>query len=210
MSGDSEARPAKPATTVPDDRRLSWIVDEILPHEHAVRQWLRRFPLVDVGTEDIVQECYARLCAAQPGDIRNGRALFFRCARNLMIEAARKANIHYLDRSLDWDDEIADSAPSPERIAAGRQEIDHLKARMLKLPALCRDVFVMRKVYGLSYAQIAQKLRISERSVERQVSNGLSWLAAHDETARPRQTPADSDLEDRPQSGHPIRAEKRS
>ncbi|GBQ20773.1 RNA polymerase sigma-24 factor [Gluconacetobacter sacchari DSM 12717] len=183
-SGDpSGGRQATP----PDDRRLSWIVDEILPHEGAIRRWLRRFPLVGTSAEDIIQECYARLCAASPGDIRDGRSLFFHCARNLVIESARKANVHYLDRDLDWDAaDIADAAPSPERIAAGRQEMDRLKAGMLKLPALCRDVFVLRKIYGLTYAQISQKLRISERSVERQIANGLARLACH--AADDRQT----------------------
>ncbi len=180
VRADSGNHAGETRPDLPDDSRLSWIVDDVLPHEGAIRRWLRRFPLVGTSAEDIIQECYARLCASNPGDIRDGRSLFFHCARNLVIESARRANIHYLDRDLDWDTaDIADAAPSPERIAAGRQEMDHLKAGMLKLPALCRDVFVLKKIYGLTYTQIAQKLRISERSVERQIANGLARLASH-------------------------------
>ncbi|WP_345148780.1 RNA polymerase sigma factor [Gluconacetobacter asukensis] len=159
------------------EERFRWLAAEILPHEAAVRQWLYRHRLVNATPDDIIQECYARLCAWSPDQVVNGRALFFHCARNLMVEHARKARVEYLDRDLDPGEiDIADTSPPPDRILAAREELNRLKGKMLGLPTLCRDVFVMRKIYNLSHEQIALRLGISRRSVRREVARGLDLL----------------------------------
>ncbi|MGH8200295.1 MAG: RNA polymerase sigma factor [Steroidobacteraceae bacterium] len=44
---------------------------------------------------------------------------------------------------------------------------------MDSLPPLCRRVFVLRKVYQLSHAEIAQVLGVSHSTIEKHVAKGL-------------------------------------
>ena len=42
------------------------------------------------------------------------------------------------------------------------------------LPVQCRRALVLKKVYGHSYKEIAEKLQISEKTVEKHISKGVT------------------------------------
>lgn len=172
-----EETAAKPSSPLPDTDHLAWIAQDVMPHENAVRQWLSRTLLPGVTEDDIIQECYARFCAAPFQDIQNGRAFFFSCARNLVIEYARKSKIRYLDADLGLEAcNVADDRPNPEQNLAARQQLDWLREQMMTLPSPCKDVFILRKIYNHSHDYIAQSLGISRRAVERHIGRGLQKL----------------------------------
>ena len=54
-----------------------------------------------------------------------------------------------------------------------REDFGFLCAAIERLPEQCRKVFVLKKIYGLSQREIAQKLNLSESTVEKHVANGL-------------------------------------
>ncbi|MCP1215982.1 RNA polymerase sigma factor [Acetobacter orientalis] len=163
--------------SVPDDTLLQWIAQDVMPHEAAVRRWLNKTPLPGFTPDDIIQECYARFCAASYQNIENGRAFFFSCARNLVIEYARRSKITFLNTDLGLEAyNVADNRPDPEQNLAARQQLDWLKEQMMTLPSPCKDVFILRKIYNYSHAYIAQTLGISQRAVERHISRGLQKL----------------------------------
>jgi RNA polymerase sigma factor (sigma-70 family) len=49
------------------------------------------------------------------------------------------------------------------------QEIDHL-------PKKCKNIFVLAKKEGLKYKEVAQKLNISAKTVERQMTIALKKI----------------------------------
>ncbi len=51
-----------------------------------------------------------------------------------------------------------------------------LAAGIARLPEKCREVFLLSRNHGLSYAQIALQLGISERTVEKHISKALRLL----------------------------------
>ncbi|GBQ10024.1 hypothetical protein AD952_14405 [Acetobacter cerevisiae] len=162
---------------LPDADRMTWITQNVMPYEPAIRGWLNRTTLPGMTADDIIQECYARFCSAPYQEIQNGRAYFFSCARNLVFEHARRAKIVYIDTSLGLEaHNVADSQPNPEQNFSSRQRLDWLKEQMMTLPSPCKDVFILRKIYNYSHATIAQKLGLSLRAVERHVSRGLQRL----------------------------------
>lgn len=162
---------------LPDAERLTWITQNVMPHEPAIRSWLNRTTLPGMTADDIIQECYARFCSAPYQEILNGRAYFFSCARNLVFEHARRAKIVYIDANLGLEAQnVADSQPDPEQNFSSRQRLDWLKEQMMTLPSPCRDVFILRKIYNYSHTTIAQQLGLSLRAVERHISRGLQKL----------------------------------
>jgi RNA polymerase sigma-70 factor (ECF subfamily) len=54
-----------------------------------------------------------------------------------------------------------------------------LIAAIQSLPERCRQVFTLRKIYGLSQKEIAQKLSISENTVEVQGAIGIRKCAEY-------------------------------
>jgi RNA polymerase sigma-70 factor (ECF subfamily) len=162
---------------IANDARIAWIGDEILPHERDVRSWLRRSSFRAMDPDDLIQEAYARIAAAELGEVACGRAYFFRTVRNLALEQVRRSRIVQIDAMADIERlSIEDEEPSPERIAAGRVELARIAALIEELPRKCRQVFIMRKVQALSQKEIAARLNISENTVETHAVKGLRLI----------------------------------
>src|SRR3546814_5522820 len=67
---------------------------------------------------------------------------------------------------------IVGDEPSPERIAAGRRELDRVRRLTEGLPERCRRIFEPRKIAGLPETEVAQRLGVAEHVVENDVTKG--------------------------------------
>jgi RNA polymerase sigma-70 factor (ECF subfamily) len=74
-----------------------------------------------------------------------------------------------LDDTLEWEC----PKPHPEAMIILRQQCELLLDAIAALPVQCRHVFLLRKIDELSYAQIAGKLAISEKTVQRHLVKAM-------------------------------------
>jgi DNA-directed RNA polymerase specialized sigma24 family protein len=73
--------------------------------------------------------------------------------------------------------DVLDQAPSAEEGLNTRQELALLMDAIASLPDRCREVLTLRKLYGLSQREIAQRLAITESTVEKHVAHGVRLCA---------------------------------
>lgn len=143
---------------------------EALYRRHA--NWLRDRLGKRVGREeaaDLVQEAYLRLAPYEASQIRHPRSLLMRIATNLLLDRRRREGRHEAYVAERRDEGIS---------AAHQMEVVRLKATILSMPVLYRDVFVLSRFGGMTYAQIAQKLGISVKTVEWRMSRALEHCLA--------------------------------
>lgn len=157
---------------------------------------LRRFVLRRTGSptiaEDIVQETWIRANATSIAMPVNPRAYLYRMASNLTIDHIRRNKRH---KSLevsgtgpssvssssgqertnfgDQIEQIACPAPAPDEVTASRQELSILSATVLELPEKCREVFLLYRGQGLTMREVAQRLNISEKTVEKHIARAM-------------------------------------
>lgn len=95
-----------------------WLRDEVLPHDAALRNYLRaRFGSLDA--EEIVQETYLRLLRRAPLRVGNPRAFAFATARNLALTAIRRSRISpILDIPRGLAFQIPDDGPTTSESAS--------------------------------------------------------------------------------------------
>jgi len=151
-----------------------------MPHEPALRAWLQNRRLAGLEVDDIVQETYARLIAVESvAGIRNPKTYAFQAAYSVLMTHVRRSRVVAFQTVSDID-QLGASAdePSPEHRVADRDELQHLGEAIASLPARVRDVFTLRRVEGLSQREVAQRLGISESTVEKHMSRGLYLLTA--------------------------------
>ena len=157
-----------------------WLARHVLPHETALRGWLRQKYALGLEVDDVVQETYAILAGLPSVEaIRNPRSYAFQTAHSLILAHLRRSKIVSIRSASDLElaGAMAD-VPSPEQVAADRDELADVVRVLADLPAKVRDVFVLRRVHGLSQRETAARLGISENSVEKRVSQGIRVLLA--------------------------------
>ncbi|MBV8743180.1 MAG: RNA polymerase sigma factor [Sinobacteraceae bacterium] len=147
---------------------------QALASERALRACLYRYTRNSSDVDELVQETYARLLQAaahiQP-QLRSVRAFALTVARNLACDHLRHQQLTPIDLVADFDAlNVLDEGRQVEEIVNSHQELALLRAAVAALPARCRQVFTLRKVYGYSQREIAVRLGISENTVEQHLS----------------------------------------
>ncbi len=157
------------------DERALWLGRHVLPHEAALRVWLRRRRLDGLEIDDIIQETYTRLIAAESVQhVLDAKSYTFQVAGSVVIDHLRRMKVVSISSVPDLDTlEVVSDEPSPERQVIDREELHRLANAIAGLPAKVRDVFTLRRIYGLSQREVAEKMGISESTVEKHMSRGF-------------------------------------
>lgn len=77
----------------------------------------------------------------------------------------------------DIDEWAIASNSSPEAQVAARQELGQLAHAIAALPPQCREAFRLRRVAGLTQAEVARTMGLSQRTVEKHMSKAVRLLA---------------------------------
>src|SRR6185437_7322963 len=137
-----------------------WFVREVLPLETSLRKFLRRGWRNEADIRDLCQDVYVAVYEAALKEIpASARAFTFVVARNVLADRVRRAQIVPIEAVADLEAlGVSVDEPGPERAAIARQDLRKLQAALERLPSRWREVVVMRKVQGLSLAEIVTRL----------------------------------------------------
>jgi RNA polymerase sigma-70 factor (ECF subfamily) len=105
------------------------------------------------------------------------RGFLFATLRHLMADRVRRGKVVSIEFQEDLDslNVLIDEA-SPERLIGARQDLWELARAFEGLPSSCRDILWMVKVEGLTQKQIADRLSLTVRTVEKRIAVGLKLL----------------------------------
>lgn len=162
----------------PNDRSR-WLAIHMVPHETALRRWLRGFSaLSEPDIDDLVQETYAVLAMRDSVDaIVDPRSYAFQVAKSLFLQSVRRAKIVSISTGVDLASlDIPADAPSPFQHAAGREDLERVAEAIRGMPPQTRRAFWMRRVEGLSQREIAKATALSENTVEKHIARGIRIL----------------------------------
>ena len=135
-------------------------------------RFLRRFG--PDTAQDIAQDSFERLCAAEPGTIASPRAYLFRTARNLAISAARRQAIAPVCSVDPGKLEVPAPGPNPEEQAVRCELLARFEQALGQVAEHKRLAVVLIKLEGRSYKEIGERLGVSPRTVERYVADAIA------------------------------------
>lgn len=161
--------------------KISVIARVFLESEPSLKRFVARFFSRSQDIEEVVQETFLRAFHAEKElHVRAPKAFLFRIARNLALKELTK-------KSRLITDYIEDSG-GLETLGQESSAEDHMEMRqklaafcnvVASLPPQCRRAFLMRKVYGFSQKEIAERLDISVSTVEKHIASGLMKCSAY-------------------------------
>jgi len=158
--------------------RGRWLARNVLPHEALIRAKLRTVSVYGLDIEDIVQEMYARILSAPSLDaIRFPRQYAIQTAKAIIIDHVRHSRVISITSSgsLETLDAAMPEANTEERLEF-QGEILAVADALAQLPEMCRETLILRRMEGLSQREVAQRLKISEKTVEKHMANGVRLL----------------------------------
>ena len=131
------------------------------------------------NVEDIAVDTFVQLLdSPNLTPIREPRALLITIARRRVYELWRRRDLErqHLERLPQAD--LADG-PSPEKLLQLSQTLNSLDRTLKRMPEKVRATFLLSRVDGLTYPQIAAELGISQRSVSVYVTRSQALCAQH-------------------------------
>jgi len=164
--------------SAPDLR--AWFLREVLPLEAALTRFLRRNWRNESEIDDLLQEVYVRVFEAARKEIpEQTKPFVFTTAHNLLIDRVRHSKVVPIEAVAEIDafDAAADE-PGPDRAAIARDELRRLQLALDSLPPRAREAIMLKQVEGLSRSEVANRMKITERTVQWHLSEGLQTLAA--------------------------------
>ena len=134
--------------------------------------------------EDIVQEIYLKIAGVGASEIENPGGFLYRLGTNLMLDrvrsrrrAAARDGAYAQVFNAPGGDDVATDAPSPEDAWEARATLKQVLGAVEHMPSRRRRVFVMHKLKGASYAEIAAELGITRSAVEKLMTAAFMDLA---------------------------------
>lgn len=175
---EQTARPrerSEPRQRGPGSGSESPVTAAFLECNGFLKRFLARFLRVQQDIEDVAQEAYLRAYVAEQREsIDQATPFLFRVAKNLALtRLSRKSR-----RITDYIEEAGESvvmeaaASSDEELEA-QQSLGLYCEAIASLPEKCRQVFLLRKVHGLSHKEIGERMNLSISSVEKYLRRGI-------------------------------------
>lgn len=156
-----------------------WFVNEVLPLEAALMQFLRYNWRNQDDIADLLQETYLKVFeSAQIKRPDVTRSFVFTTARNLLINRVHRAKIIPIEAVTDLESlPIAVDEPPADQALIARDELRRVQDALDKLGPRSREAILLKQVEGLSRREIAERMQISENTVKWYLSDGLRALA---------------------------------
>jgi RNA polymerase sigma-70 factor (ECF subfamily) len=147
-------------------------------HYAGMASFVQRYVRSSDLAEELVQDVFLKLWSKreQLTEIETFRTYLFRAARNTALNYLRRAK---LERRWREEQAVVDEPPtsySADEETTEQEVAKAVQAAIQRLPPRCREIFLLSRDGGLTYAEIARSLEISVKTVETQMGRALKSL----------------------------------
>lgn len=128
---------------------------------------------------DVLQDTWLKMHEhGKPDTWREPRAVLFRTAGNLAVDHWRQQQ--RIARHFDGGKlpEVASPGPDPDALVDARRQAEHLASVLDELPEECRQAFLLNRLDGMTHREIADRLGICTKTVQRHIERALGHCLA--------------------------------
>jgi RNA polymerase sigma-70 factor (ECF subfamily) len=152
-------------------------MDEIIPLLAKLRRLLRSRGRSIDDTDDLIQDAFVRLTVySKVHTVEKPEAFLVRVALNLSIDQRiRDQRSAIVSEDLDALP-LIDPGPALDAVYEGEKRLLHWQDGLRALSPRRREVFLLNRLDGYTFPQIADKLRISVSMVEKHCAKATLFL----------------------------------
>ena len=143
-------------------------------HTPLLRYFVRRGFAADAA-QDCVQDVFVRLMRRDLSAINDVEAYLFAVAASVAIDQRRRITVRPATDAIEKI-ELASREPGPASVYESREAIVLIERALGELPARTREVFLLNRLDGLTYTQLAARCGLSVAAIEKHMSKALAHL----------------------------------
>lgn len=162
-----------------DDRGSISTGDRLATFRPALERYFRCKLRNASDVEDFVQEVFVRITARRGGDVENLGGYVFQTAASVLADGHRRRTVRHADAQVPFDsDRHSGTDFDAGRIVESREALRAVAAALTSLPERTRTIFLMRRLDGHAYKDIASNFGISVSAVEKRMMSAVAQLRA--------------------------------
>lgn len=122
---------------------------------------------------DLIQDVFLRLHERAAGRPEDAGAYVNRSLSNAVVDHLRAQRVRRDFGNAILPEQLAAAVPSPQDVLEARQDVQRLDAVIRGLPERTRHIFLLHKIHGRSYGEIAGAMGISRSAVEKHMARAM-------------------------------------
>ncbi|WP_433738749.1 RNA polymerase sigma factor [Pseudomonas putida] len=135
---------------------------------------------------DLVQDLFLRFWRRPLVQVEELSTYLLRCAGNIAIDHLRSEGTR-VRASEGLRVESSDSVSSePQAVLEAGNDLRHVEAALRALPERTRQIFLLNRIHGSKYAEIAKAMGLSQSAVEKHMMRALEACKASLRESPPR------------------------
>ncbi|TDR48636.1 RNA polymerase sigma-70 factor (ECF subfamily) [Tahibacter aquaticus] len=153
----------------------------VMEQRQALLGFLGRLNANQADAEDIAQESFLSLVRYRDQEpVESWRPLLFRIALNAWNDRRRRqhtrSDLTWLSLQEVGTEQVPSSDVPHDKRISDQQELALIRDTILQLPQRCRQVYLLNRIEGMSYSEIARHCGISVKAVEKHIAKALVTL----------------------------------
>ena len=146
-------------------------------YRNKVKGFAKRMVPTQIDPEEIVQEVFVRVWLKKESinPDKDFQSYLFSIAKHLILDQLKSAvnrRLYFVEEHFQQDLRTEDGSD-----AAMPEDVEEKLLNLIgQLPERRREIFSLSRFEGLSYKQIAERLNITENTVDSQIRNALAFL----------------------------------
>lgn len=164
-NSEQSTSPGKNTGTGGDKAGLGLVYEEL---KSSLQRFGFRYFKRPQDIEDVVQEAFVKVIEAQQDrEVLHLRSYMYQTVKNLSLNKLDKSEYKLTESVGEYtEDMTALLSISLEDQIQSQQQFELFCQAVRQLPKKCQRSYILRRVYGLSYKEIAEKMEISIKTVE--------------------------------------------
>lgn len=154
-------------------------LNDVERYRPSLQRYFARRIVDRAEAEDLVQDVFFRLTRrGSLEDVENLSGYIFETAASVLQDRARRRQVRAADAHDAFDGERhAGEDFAPDRVFDGKERLRQVSVALLELPERTRHVFVLRRLEGMRYNDIASQFGITVSAVEKHMQRAIAFLA---------------------------------
>lgn len=175
---DPDSLVETPPDTQPEPVRNEALLRVFLARRGQMESLVTRRVGCRATAADLVQDLFLRFWRRPAPVVDDLGTYLLRSAHNMAIDHLRSEGARTRNEAGLFPDAEQDGHPPPEVTLQASHDLRSVEAALRALPERTRHIFLLNRIHGRTYAEIARSMAISQSAVEKHMMRALDVCKA--------------------------------